>query len=212
MRGNVTEAAAEAFLELVAARRGHFRLESGHHGQLWLDLDALFAEPRRLAPFVNALADRIRSHNVSAVCGPLLGGAFLAQTIAHALDVEFWFTESTTAASGDGLYGMRYLLPQAIARRVGGKRAAVVDDVMSAGSALRATFAELRAHGAEPVVAGAMLVLGSAGDDYFARQHVPVEAIARASYDLWEPARCPLCIAGVPLADPATAGDVDSPV
>ncbi len=45
-----------AFLELVAGRRGHFRLESGHHGGLWLDLDPLFAEPRRIAPFAAALA------------------------------------------------------------------------------------------------------------------------------------------------------------
>ncbi|MDQ3996992.1 MAG: hypothetical protein M3303_08225 [Gemmatimonadota bacterium] len=57
----------DAFVELVAARRGHFRLESGHHGALWLDLDALFAESRRIAPFVAALANRIRPYDVSAV-------------------------------------------------------------------------------------------------------------------------------------------------
>jgi hypothetical protein len=37
---------AAAFLRIVSARRGHFRLESGYHGSLWVDLDALFAEPR----------------------------------------------------------------------------------------------------------------------------------------------------------------------
>lgn len=190
------------FLDLVAGRRGHFRLESGHHGGLWLDLDALFAEPRRVAPFVAALAEAIRRHAVSAVCGPLLGGAFLAQLVAQALDVEFWYTERVLPNDSGGLYRARYVLPPALARRVRGTRVAMVDDVMSAGSALRATFAEVRAHGAEPVVAGALLVLGSAGSQYFAEQRVAVEAVEREEYELWLPTACPRCDAGMPLEDP----------
>jgi orotate phosphoribosyltransferase len=44
---------ADGLIEALAARRGHFRLESGHHGELWLDLDPLFARPARLAPFTD---------------------------------------------------------------------------------------------------------------------------------------------------------------
>jgi len=190
-------------MDLVAGRRGHFRLESGHHGQLWLDLDPLFAEPRRIAPFVVTLADALRRHAVSTVCGPLLGGAFLAQLIAHALDVEFCFTERVISGDPGDLYRARYLLPPAFAGRVRGKRVALVDDVMSAGSALRGTFAELAAHGAEPVVAGALLVLGTTGADFFTERGVAVEAVARDEYPLWLPATCPLCAAGEPLEDVA---------
>ena len=192
-----------AFLALVAGRRGHFRLESGHHGGLWLDLDPLFAEPGRVTPFVAALAAAIRPYDVSAVCGPLLGGAFLAQLVAHALGAEFWFTERVMPGDAVGLYRARYLLPSALAPRVHGKRVAMVDDVMSAGSALRGTLAELRAHGAEPVVAGALLVLGTAGVDYFDEQRVAVEAVCRDAYDLWLPDVCPLCAAGAPIEDVA---------
>ena len=35
-------------LDLIPAHRGHFAYTSGDHGDLWLDLDALFAHPRRL--------------------------------------------------------------------------------------------------------------------------------------------------------------------
>lgn len=201
-RTGMSEITAAAFRDLVAGRRGHFRLESGHHGRLWLDLDPLFAAPRRVAPFVAALATAIRPHAPAAVCGPLLGGAFLAQLVAHALDVEFWFTERVLPPeSGGGLYPARYRLPPALTPRVRDTRVALVDDVMSAGSALRGTFAELRAHGARPVVAGALLVLGSAGADFFAEHRVAVEAVSRDAYDLWPPAACPLCAAGVPLED-----------
>jgi len=191
------------FLELAAGRRGHFRLESGHHGGLWLDLDALFADSRRIEPFVAALTDALRAYDVVAVCGPLLGGAFLAQLVAQALPAEFCFTEREPAPASEELYRARYRLPPAFTGRIRGKRLAIVDDVMSAGSALRATYSALQAHGAEPVVAGALLVLGSTGADFFAGQGVPVEAVARDSYDLWRPADCPLCAAGVPLENPA---------
>lgn len=190
-----------AFLELVAARRGHFRLESGYHGALWLDLDPLFTEPRLIAPLVSSLASAIRPHAVSAVCGPLLGGAFLAQLVAHALDVDFLFTERLQHAGGTGLYQTPYRLPVALASRVRGRRVAMVDDVMSAGSALRGTYATLLSCGAIPVVAGALLVLGSVGADFFDDEGVAVVAGEREPYELWEPVRCPLCAAGIPLAD-----------
>jgi hypothetical protein len=55
------------------------------------------------------------------------------------------------------------------------------------------------------MVAGALLVLGGAGAGFFADQGVPVEAVARDDYDLWLPATCPLCAAGVPLEDVAAS-------
>lgn len=199
----MSETTAAAFLELVAGRRGHFRLESGHHSALWLDLDPLFAEPRRIVPFVSSLADSLRRHAVSAVCGPLLGGAFLAQLLAHALSVKFCFTERVMPGQPGGLYQARYVLPSAFISRLRGKRVAMVDDVMSAGSALRGTYAELKAHDAEPVVAGALLVLGSTGAGFFAERGVAVEAVARHDYDLWLPAACPLCASSFPVEDVA---------
>ena len=40
----------EKLLELLSVRRGHFVLESGHHGNLWLDLDSLFLRPAGCCP------------------------------------------------------------------------------------------------------------------------------------------------------------------
>ena len=45
-----------AVLEAAVASRGHFRYESGHHGDLWLDLDRLFVDARRTRGWVSALA------------------------------------------------------------------------------------------------------------------------------------------------------------
>jgi orotate phosphoribosyltransferase len=192
-----------AFVELVDGRRGHFRLESGHHSGLWLDLDPLFAEPHRIDPLVAMLTNALRPYEVTGVCGPLLGGAFLAQLVAHALGAEFTFTEREPV-SFNGMYQARYRLPPAFAGRVRGQRLAIVDDVMSAGSALRGTFVELQNHGGTPVVAGALLVLGSTGADFFSQSGVAVEAVTRDHYELWLPDVCPLCLTGMALEDVAT--------
>ncbi|MFL5495422.1 MAG: phosphoribosyltransferase family protein [Gemmatimonadales bacterium] len=198
---------ADAFLALVSGRRGHFRLESGHHGELWLDLDGLFAQPVRVAPLVARLVEALRPYGVAGVCGPLVGGAFLAQSVASMLEVEFCYTERAPSPARAGLYQARYRLPAAFSSRVQGKQIAIVDDVMSAGSAVRATDAELRAHGAQPVVVGALLLLGAAGADFFQRDGLAVEAVARLPYSLWSPGECPLCAAGVALQRP---GELDA--
>ena len=196
---------AAAFLDLVAGRRVHFRLESGHHSRMWLDLDALFASPSQVEPFVAALATTLRSYDVALVCGPLLGGAFLAQLVARELGAQFCFTERMPPSPDAAMYGVRYRLPSAFVERVRGRRIAMVDDVMSAGSALRGTYAELSAYGALPVVAAALLVLGTTGADFFAMHDVMVEGVAREEFDLWLPNECPLCAAGIPLQDIAVS-------
>jgi orotate phosphoribosyltransferase len=192
------------FLDLVAGRQGHFRLESGHHSRLWFDLDGLFVDAGRVRPLVARLADALRGRHLDAVCGPLVGGAFLAQTLASALEVEFHFTARTIPAERDELYGARYRLPPTARDRVGGKRVAIVDDVISAGSAVRGTFDALQACGAVVDAIGALCLLGSPAVDYFAGQGVPVVSVAQLPYDLWLPRACPLCAAGQPLEDVAT--------
>ena len=195
------ETSLESFMRLVSGRRGHFRLESGHHAPMWLDLDPLFADSQAVEPFVKRFTELIGSYEPEGVCGPLLGGAFLAQLVARRLGVEFFYTERAVPAPPTELYRARYRLPASLSGRVRGKRIALVDDVMSAGSALRGTDAELRSHGARPIVAGALLLLGSLGAEYFAQESVPVEAVVKDEFSIWLPDKCPLCERHVPLED-----------
>jgi orotate phosphoribosyltransferase len=197
-------AAASAFLDLAPARAGHFRLESGYHAALWLDLDAVFAEPSRIDPFVESLADRLRPYRIDVVCGALVGGAFLAQLLARTLGALFCFTERVIPQAA-GLYGAKYRLPGAFAPLVRAKRVALLDDVMSAGSAMIGTCTAIQATGGLPVVAAAFMVLGSRGETFFTEHNVPVEALSQRDFDIWPPPDCPLCANGVPLEDPGAA-------
>jgi orotate phosphoribosyltransferase len=187
---------------LLSARRGHFLLESGLHSDMWLDLDTMFAHPVRLRPIAQALALRLAVHDIEAVCGPLLGGAFVAQMIALELDLEFFHAERSVSPTEGTLYSAKYRVPNKVRGWLGGKRFAIVDDVISAGSAIRATYVDLVDCGARPVVLGALLVLGNAGPNFAATQKLALESIARLPSHIWEPADCPLCVVRMTLERP----------
>jgi orotate phosphoribosyltransferase len=189
----------DELLRLMAPRKGHYRLESGHHGDLWLELDPLYLRPNRLRPFAAELARRLAGRGVKAVCGPLVGGAFLAQMVAQELDAEFYFAEQFVRPAADGLFPVGYRIPDALRSAARGKRAAVVDDIINAGSAVRGAFTDLRSCGAVPIAIGALLVLGSPAAELAAREGVALEHLAQLPNTLWEPAQCPLCVSGVTL-------------
>jgi orotate phosphoribosyltransferase len=189
----------EDLLGLLAPRRGHFRFESGHHGDLWLDLPRLYLHPRRLRPFASELARRLARHGVNAVCGPLVEGAFLALWVAEELDAQLYFAEQFLRPSCDGLYPVAYRIPKALRVDARGKSIAVVDDVINAGSAVRGACADLHDCGARLVAFGALMVLGPPASALAASEGVPLENLAYLPNALWEPSACPLCAAGAPL-------------
>lgn len=188
-------------LERIGGRRGHFRMESGLHAALWFDLDQLFVDPKVLDPIVAELAEKLRPHAVDGVCGPLAGGALVAQLLSRTLDVECYFTERIRTGEAGGVFTARYQLPPGLRARVGGKRVAIVDDVMSAGSSMRATMEEMSAHGGETAVVGALFVLGSKGAEFFAQHGLPVESVGQSPFDMWPAEACPLCAAGSTVED-----------
>jgi orotate phosphoribosyltransferase len=186
----------------VPVRTGHFLLESGYHTNLWLTLDALFVDPKKMAPRIESLADRLRPYGVSAVCGPLLGGAFLAQNLAAALDLCFLYAQPGRTRGKGGLFAATYDLPLELRKRARGQRVAVVDDAISAGSSVRATVAALSESGASVAVVGALLVLGDAARAHFEGRGIPLLALSEHELPLFEPSDCPLCRKGAPLEDP----------
>ena len=184
-------------MESVGARRGHFDLGTGYHGDLWLDLDALFARPSRLRAPVAGLARWLRGRRVDAVCGPMEGGAFLAFALAGVLEVGF-----LPAYRGSGVAAYRL----AAGSEIAGWRVAVVDDAVNAGTAVKACASRLGELGAEVVAVTALLAVGPAADvadrlPLADGVSVPFHAAESVRSHAWLPADCPLCADGVPLTE-----------
>jgi len=193
----------EEVINSLAARRGHFLLESGHHGDRWLDLELLCLQPVIVRRFAGELASRLAKHNIEAVCGPLVEGAFVGLMVAAELEIDFSYSARFTPARTGILYPVEYRIPGALRSAVRGKRVAIVNDVINAGSAVRGTFSDLQAIGANPVAIGSLLVLGNLAAVFAIEREIALENIAWLDNVLWTPSECPLCTSGTPLEDVA---------
>jgi len=186
--------------DLAQSRRGHFDLGTGYHGDVWLDLDALFLRPALLRPHVRWLADRLQRHQVDAVCGPMEGGAFLAQAIADRLGTAFLPAHRAPATRpGEAT---AYRLP-CVRGGITWWRVAIADDAVNAGTAVLACSGQLRERGAVPVAIAALLKLGGASATMAEAMTVPFYAVGTIHGQAWRPDKCPLCASGTPLTDPS---------
>jgi orotate phosphoribosyltransferase len=166
--------------DLVPVRAGHYAFESGHHGDLWLDLDALFLWPAKVRPHATVLSGQLAGYRPDAICGPLTGGAFLAQMVAEDLGAAFLPR-----------------VPTSLRERIRGWRVAIVDDAINAGSAIRSCYDALRSAGAEPVAVGALIDLGHHEK---ASLGLPLHTLTTMRAHLWSPRDCPLCREQIPLS------------
>jgi orotate phosphoribosyltransferase len=174
-------------------RRGHFVYESGDHGDTWLALELLFADPDRLDRAAGELAERLAGHRPDFVCGPVTGGALLAQGVARALGTGFVYAEREAPG---GSSPQRYVVPPAVRPALAGKRVAIVDDAINAGAAARACVVEIEALGGTVVALACWVVRADAGDELAALLGHPIASLHALSWSMWPASDCPLCRAG----------------
>jgi len=110
----------EKVAELLPKREGHFVFESGHHGQVWLDLALLLLHPERVQPLAEALAERLRGYQIAVVCGPLVEGAFVGLMVASSLRLPFSYSEPVLDHRAAGLFPVSYPIPRPLERELRG--------------------------------------------------------------------------------------------
>ena len=183
-------------------RRGHFLYESGYHSDLWFDLETLCRRPAMLQPYVIELASKVADFQPQVICGPLVEGSFIALMVSSELHCEFTYT-IRIARSPDRLFPVEYRLPRVLSDLVYGKRVVIVNDVISAGSAVRGTFESLKVACADVAGFASLVVLGDSFPGFAAQHNIPLETNIRLPRNnLWEPENCPLCAARISLEKP----------
>ena len=176
------------FLDLAITRKalcfGQFTLKSGRVSPYFFNA-GLFDSGAALATLGSAYAHAAVDSGIAfdMLFGPAYKGIALATATATALarehrrDVPLAFNRKETKDHGEG----GVLIGAPLAGRV-----LIVDDVISAGTAIRASLALIRAHGAVP--AGVLIALDrqergqgaqSAAQEISAQFGIPVVAIAR---------------------------------
>jgi orotate phosphoribosyltransferase len=190
----------------VPCRKGHFRFESGHHGELWLELELLCLRPGPIAQLAGRLAARLSKYGVEVVCGPLVEGSFVSLLVSQQVSLPFCYSEPQAAGEDLALFPVKYRIPGGLRRELNGKRVAIVNDVINAGSAVRGTLDDLRACGARPVAIAALALLGPCAARLAADNSLPLETLYELPSSIWSPAECPLCANGIPLSSGPVGG------
>ena len=170
--------------------RGHFRLTSGLHSDIYLQSALVLQHPEHAAALGAALATPFRDERVRTVLAPAIGGILVAHEVARALGARALFTEREEGA-------MR--LRRGFTLEAG-ERCLVVEDVITTGGSTREVVECVTAAG------GAVVGVGSLIDRSGGAAAFPVRRVALATVaaTTWKPEECPLCRAGSQAAKPGS--------
>ena len=183
----------ELYEKTRALMRGHFRLTSGLHSDVYLQSALVLQHPEHAAALGAALAAPFAAERVQTVLAPAIGGILVAHEAARALGVRALFTEREGGA-------MRLRRGFALGA---GERCLVVEDVITTGGSTREVVECVEAHGGLVVGVGS-LIDRSGGAASFPVKRVALATVAAST---WAPETCPLCKAGSQAIKPGSRAD-----
>jgi len=173
-----------------ALMRGHFKLTSGLHSDVYLQSALVLQYPAHAAALGAALAAPFDGDKATVVVAPAIGGILVAHEVARALGARALFSERENGV-------MRLRRGFALAP---GERCVVVEDVITTGGSTREVLHCVQAHGAVVVGVGS-LIDRSGGAAAFDVKRVALATIAAATY---RPDECTLCKAGSEAIKPGS--------
>jgi orotate phosphoribosyltransferase len=173
-----------------ALMRGHFRLTSGLHSDIYLQSALVLQHPEHAARLGEALAAPFAGARAQTVLAPAIGGILVAHEVARALGARALFTEREEGV-------MRLRRGFAL---TAGERCLVVEDVITTGGSTREVMDCVRAAGGDVIGVGS-LIDRSGGTAAFA---VTRAALATVNATTWPPESCPLCKTGSRAVKPGS--------
>jgi orotate phosphoribosyltransferase len=173
-----------------ALMRGHFRLTSGLHSDVYLQSALVLQHPEHAGALGAALAAPFRADGVQTVLAPAIGGILVAHEVARALGVRALFTER----EGDVMRLRRGFSLAA------GERCLVVEDVITTGGSTREVVQCVEEHGGAVVGVGSLIDRSGGAAAFKARR----TALATVTATTWQPEDCPLCKAGSQAIKPGS--------
>jgi orotate phosphoribosyltransferase len=173
-----------------AVLRGHFRLTSGRHSDVYFEKFRVLEQPHVLSALCAEIADRFRDSGIEVVAGPTTGGIIIAFEVARQLGVTSLYVESEN--------GQKTL--RRGAQVAPGAKVLVVDDVLTTGLSVRETMEALRVAGGDVVGVG-VLIDRTETDPAFG---VPFFASYRVEALTYAEDEVPAWLADIPIRKPGT--------
>jgi orotate phosphoribosyltransferase len=168
-----------------ALLKGHFKLTSGRHSDVYYEKFTLLKNPSVNTTVCRELAERFRHQGAVTVVGPTTGGIIIAYDVARYLGIEAIYAEPGES----GRCFKRGFSLEA------GQKVIIVDDVLTTGRSLREVVDLVSSYRAEILGIGVYLDRSGGALSF---DH-PFQALATVRADSWEPSECPLCARGEPI-------------
>jgi len=172
-----------------AILRGHFKLASGRHSDVYFEKFRILEQPKVLSALCAELARYFADKSIDLVAGPTTGGIIITFEVGRQMGLQTRYAE--TEGGVKALRRNAQINP--------GTRVLIVDDVLTTGMSVKETMSALESRGA--VIAGVGVLIDRSvefdpGVPFFAAYKVQAES--------YGPDEVPEWLERIPIAKPGT--------
>lgn len=181
------EEVLELFYDSGAMLKGHFKLTSGRHSDVYFEKFTILRQPPYVERLCHALSGLFRDDRVELVVGPTTGGLIVAYEVARQMGTDAIYAEPDESGAARVFKRGFDIDP--------GTRVLIVDDILTTGRSVREVIDlcdKYQAH-----IVGLGLLLDRTGGQ--TRFEYPLKALGTVTADSWNPTDCPLCAQGMSL-------------
>jgi len=173
------------FEDSGALLKGHFKLSSGKHSDVYYEKFTLLSRPSICTQICRQMAELFQDCGAVTVVGPTTGGIIIAYDVARYLGIESIYAES---GEGGRVFKRGFALEK-------GQKILIVDDVLTTGRSVFEVIDLAKSYEADIVGIGVMLDRSN-GQVKF---DFPFKPLTSVQADSWEPETCPICLRGEEL-------------
>lgn len=192
------EMALQIFKEADAILTGsHVVYSSGKHGDTYINKDAVYQRPSKVACLCRMVAECFSAEGVEVVVAPAVGGAVLSHLTAsylgaiRGLEVLAIFAEKSADHK-------RFMISRGYDKVVAGKRILVVEDVLTTGATARMVVEVVRSLGGEVIGLGALCNRGGVTAEHLG--DIPkFVSLVNLQLNSWNAKDCPMCAERIPF-------------
>ena len=187
-----TEEVMRKFEEAGAIQKGHFKLTSGVHSDIYIQCAQVMQYPEFMNNLCSELGKKFRGDDVDVIVGPAVGAIIMAHVMARVLGpwVRAIFTERE---NGKMTLRRSFEIKE-------GEKVLVVEDVTTTGSSVREVMDIVKSRGGKVVGVGVLIDRSGGKVDF----GIKTEKLLTVDIKTYLPEECPLCKKGIPAVKPGS--------
>ena len=187
-----TEEVMKKFEQAGAIQKGHFKLTSGVHSDIYIQCAQVMQHPEFMYNLCSELGKKFRGDDIDIIVGPAIGGIIMAHVMARVLGpwVRAIFTERE---NGKMTLRRSFEIKE-------GEKVLVVEDVTTTGSSVREVIDIVNSRQGKVVGVGVLIDRSGGKVDF----RIKTEKLLTVDIKTYLPEECPLCKKGIPAVKPGS--------